>query len=77
MLHVVTSRLYIVNLGRVSYHVHIHKQHSHSTEGVQDGVKVSPAPVARGGETVVPTYSIKITTSIMVKFSLVMDLWVA
>jgi hypothetical protein len=28
------------------------------------------------GGAVVPTYSIKITTSIMVKFSLVMDLWV-
>jgi hypothetical protein len=33
--------------------------------------------VARGGKTVVPTYSIKITTSIMVKFSPVTDLWVA
>jgi hypothetical protein len=29
------------------------------------------------GKTVVPTYSIKITTSIMVKFSLITDLWVA
>jgi hypothetical protein len=33
--------------------------------------------VARGGKTVVPTYIIKITTSIMVKFSLVTDLRVA
>jgi hypothetical protein len=40
-----------------------HKQRSHSTEGVQDG-KVAPAPVARGGKTVVPTFSIKIITSI-------------
>jgi hypothetical protein len=53
------------------------KQCSHSTEGVQDGVKVAPAPVERGGGTVVPTYSIKITINIMVEFSLVKDLWVA
>jgi hypothetical protein len=46
------------------------------TECVQNGVKVTPAPVVRGGKTVVPTYSIKITTSIMLKFSLVTDLWV-
>jgi hypothetical protein len=32
--------------------------------------------VANGGKTVVPTYSIKITTNIMVKLSLVTDLWV-
>jgi precorrin-6B methylase 2 len=30
-----------------------------------------------GGGTGVPTYSITITTSILVKFSLVTDLWVA
>jgi hypothetical protein len=30
-----------------------------------------------GGETVVPTYSIKFATNIMVKFSLVTDLWAA
>jgi hypothetical protein len=49
----------------------------HSTEDVQDGVKVAPALVAHGAKAVVPTYSIKITTRIMVKFSLVTDLWVA
>jgi hypothetical protein len=38
---------------------------------------VVPAPVVHEGKTVVPTYSIKITSSIMVKFSLVTDLWVA
>jgi hypothetical protein len=41
------------------------------------GVKVAPAPVASEGETVIPTYSIKITTSIMVTFSLVTGLWAA
>jgi hypothetical protein len=51
-----------------------HKYRSHSTEGVQDGVKVAPARVVRAGETVVPTHSIKIITSIMVKFPLATDL---
>jgi hypothetical protein len=33
--------------------------------------------VARGGITVAPKYSIKITTSIKVKFSPVTDFWVS
>jgi hypothetical protein len=49
----------------------------HSIDGVQDGVKVASAPVVRWGKTVVPTYSNTITTGIIVKFSLVTDLWVA